>query len=263
MRTNKRNKIRWIVLGSLLVLILMMGTVFGKYANEFMNRFGLTVSPVEQNEVDHSLRRYFRSNELRPAAEGASYAVNGTEGWFSVSNGLDSSTVSEDEIRYTLTWYLSTDGGTWIQHQTQSASFEAGEYGVERYFVAPVTLEGTVYNTVKVVAKTDSFLQEDIEAVYTFTYTPHTVSATYADGVITLKLDTNDHGGDYEFRWPAGILPDNSDPNGVLTAAKAGPAAVTAKLGHNTAYELLFIVTDPSVIGDGASVSNVIEVTKK
>ena len=133
-----------ILLSILLCLGATVSLVLGKYAGEWKHGFGLQVTPVgEQVQVDHTLRRYFRSNELLPVSEGASYAVNGTSAWFTVANGLDSSTVSEDTVSYSLTWYVSEDGAEWTQHKKISASFAKNSYKVNKYTVEPVLLDGT------------------------------------------------------------------------------------------------------------------------
>ena len=83
--------------------VLIIGFTLARYASEWDHLFGLLISPTEQ--IDHSLHRYFKSNELLPKSQSATYTVNGTSGWFTVSNALDSSTVSQDDIKYDLTWY--------------------------------------------------------------------------------------------------------------------------------------------------------------
>ena len=232
----------------ILCISLTAGIVLGKYAGEWKQRFGLAISPVAQSDTDPALRRYFRSNELLPATEGAAYTINGTSGWFSVSNALDSNTVSEDTVSYTLTWYISTDGSTWTEYKKESGSFAKNQYKVNKYTVSPVTQNGTIYNMVKVCGKTSSFLQEDIEAVYTFQYADYTTNTTYANGVITINITTKDTGGSFQFCWPAGIVPDNSDPSGIFKTALAGPSELTATLNTNTNYQFLFFVTDAALL---------------
>lgn len=263
MKKNNRKKHILIALSILLCIGIAAGAVLAKYAGEWDHAFGLLISPVEQNEIDTTLRRYFRSNELLPASEGASYTVNGTEGWFTVANALDSSTVSEDEIQYALTWYVSADGNSWTEYKEESGTFAANEYKVAKYTVEPVTLEGTVYNYVKVHGETSSFLQEDIEAVYTFLYSDYEVEKTASDGVVSVKLDTNDMDGDYQFTWSAGITPDNSDPNLIFTTASNGPSELTVKLGKNTAYEFLFFVTDAALLDGATDLTALVTVTKE
>jgi len=266
MRRNSWKTRTVVLLTVLLCLALATGLVLARYAGKWEHGFGLLISPVEQDETDHSLRRYFRSNELLPASEGASYTVNGTSAWFTVANALDSATVSEDVIRYTLTWYVSSDGSAWTEYKTESGTMAAGEYKVDRYELAPVTLNGAVHNYIKVHGKTSSFLQEDLEARYSFVYSDLKCAYAYADGVITVATDTNDMSGEYKFVWPAGITPDNSDPSGLLKTAAAGPAEITVTLEKNTAYESLFFVTDSALKAqldaDPASAVNYVTLVK-
>lgn len=267
MRENKRKKHIPIILFVILCLGLVVGLAFGKYAGEWKYGFGLLITPIEQNNIDTTLRRYFRSNELLPASETAEYTVNGTSAWFTVANALDSSTVSEDTINYTLTWFVSADGVTWTEYNKENGTFPAKEYKVKKYTVEPVTLDGTVYNYVKVCGKTSSFLQEDIEAVYTFQYSGYKVDTTYSSGVITIKIDTNDISGAFTFNWQDGIVPDNSDPTGTFADAAAGPEELSVTLHKNTAYEFLFFVTDETLYAQlnngSANAAEIVTVVKE
>ena len=78
--------------------------------------------------------------------------------------------------------------------------------------------------------------------------------------MITVKIDTNDMSGDYKFTWPAGIVPDNSDPNEIFTNALKGPSELTVTLNKDTAYEFLFFVTDDSGLSDA---TDKISITKE
>ncbi len=263
MRTNKRKKYIPIVLFVILAVGLVAGLTFGKYAGEWKNPFGLLISPVGNNNVDTTLRRYFRSNELFPESESDVYAINGTSGWFTVANALDTNTVSQDTVNYTVTWYVLDGTDTWTEYKKQNGSFAADVYRVDKYEVAPVTINGIVYDNIKVVAKTSSFLQEDIEAVYSFSYSDYQVITTHSNGVFTVIVDTNDMPGNYLFTWPAGIVPDNSDPNRIFTSALLGPSSLTARLNANTEYEFLFFVADSTLFEEPFDVTNVIGVSKK
>ncbi len=246
-----------LVLAVVLGLLLIAGVVWGRYAAEWDLDFDLLFSPVGGSEEDPSVRRYFRSNELTPVSDGTAYEVQGTSTWLTVANALDSQTVSAMDIDYTLTYYASADGSAWTAFKTERGTLAADTYQVEKYAVAPHTVEGTVCNYIKVRAATSSFLQEDLEAVYTFVYTDHTAAFSYADGVVTLRLDTNSRGGDYRFAWGAGLVPDNADPNGLLTAAAAGPSEVILTLTEDTAYEFLFFVTDADLMNADAATAAV------
>ena len=242
MSKNKKEKRILIVLLAILCLGLIVGLTLGRYVGEWDQLFGLLISPSDSSEP--LVPCYFRSNELLPATENASYTVNGMSTWFTVANGLDSSTVSQLDVKYTLTWYISEDGSAWTEYKTVSATMPANAYTVStKYTVEPVTVGSTVHNYVKVIGSTSSFLQENIEAVYVFQYESATVSKTYADGVVTVRINTNDEPGSYTFAWADGITPDNSDPNGIFTTAAAGPSDKSVTLNSHTVYEFLFFVT--------------------
>ena len=263
MKDNKIKRRIPTVLLIVLCISLVAGLALGKYAGEWKNVFDLLISPITQNTTDPSLRRYFRSNELRPASENATYAVNGTESWFTVANALDQSTVSQDTVLYTLTYYISESEGSWTAYQTESVSLTKDVYDVKKHTVSPITKNGTVYNTVRVEAKTSSFLQESIEATYTFTYSDYSVQTSASGGVITLAIDTGDMSGDYRITWIAGITPDNSDPNKMLTHAQNGPSEATVTLKHNTDYVFLFFITDDSLLGGAVNASDMVTISKK
>lgn len=261
MRKSNRKKYMLLLLFVLLSVGLLGGMTLGRYAGEWKHSFGLSILPV--NNIDYSLKRYFRSNELLPVSENAAYTVKGTSAWFTVANALDTNTVSKDEINYTLTWYVSVDGDTWTEHKEERGIFAADKYEKAKYTVEPLTLNGTVYNNVKVHGETSSFLQEDIEAVYNFTYSNYSEEITYSNGVITIKIDTNDMSGDYKFTWPAGIVPDNSDANKIFTNASKGSSELTVTLNKDTAYEFLFFVTDDTLLDGSSDAKDIISITKK
>ena len=263
MRTNRRKKYIPIVLFVILAVGLVAGITFGKYAGEWKNVFGLLISPISNNETDTTLRRYFRSNELFPASQSDVYAINGTSGWFTVANGLDTNTVSQDTVNYTVTWYALDGTDSWFEYKKQNGSFAANTYRVDKYEVSPVTIDGIVYDNIKVVAKTSSFLQENIEATYSFSYSDYQVTTTYSNGIFTVIVDTNDMSGNYLFTWPDGIVADNSDPNRIFTNALLGPSSLTAWLNADTEYEFLFFVTDSTLFEEPFEVTNVIGVSKK
>lgn len=207
------------------------------------------------------LKYYFRSNSLRPEAEGATYEVNGSDTWFTVANALDSAMVSTGKVDYTLTYYTSADGVTWQQSQTQTGSLPANTYTVQKYDLVPTT------PYLKVVASTDSFLQEDISAVFRFVGYEYSKSYDYASGVIRLTLNTNAQGGSYNFNWLSGITPDNANPSGTFATAPVGPGSLTANLNENTVCEYLFFVTDPALLttleSDPAQAQTLVTVQKQ
>ena len=257
---------KWVILALLLLLctVLVVGLTLGRYTVEWKQGFGLVITPVEQ-EADPLLRKYFRSNEL--TAQGPSYEVNAYSTWFSVANALDSATYSQINVAYELRWFVSANGADWTPYRTESHSLAAGSYQVQRHTVAPISVDGAVYNWVKVEASTSSFLQEDISATYHFSYTYYSSQVTYAAGVIYLTLDTNNVGGQYVFSWAAGITPDNSDPTAIFAQAPMGPSTLTQTLDSGTTYEHMFFVTDASVLqqleADPSAAATLVSVTKK
>ena len=267
MKKSNRKKYMLLLLFVLLSVGLLGGMTLGRYAGEWKHSFGLSILPV--NNIDYSVKRYFRSNELLPVSENAAYTVNGTSAWFSVANGLDSNMVSEEDIKYTLTWYVSEDGITWTEYNKNKVNdkFDADEYQVKKFSVSPVEVGGNVCNYIKVHGTTSSFLQEDIEAVYTFIYLPHQIEISYFSGVIMVIIDTNDTSGDFEFTWKNGITPDNSDVTGIFKEAEVGPSKIEANLDKNTKYQFLFFVTDEANLeklnNNPASAADYVTVEKK
>ena len=250
MKNRKSNKNKYVLLFLAIILSvgLLGGMTLARYAGEWSHSFGLSIFPVDK--TNHNLRRYFRSNELVPVSENAAYTVNGTSTWFTVANALDSEMVSEEDIKYTLTWFVSEDGITWTEYNKNKVNdkFGADEYQVKKFSVSPVEVGRNVCNYIKVHGTTSSFLQEDIEAVYTFNYSSYSADTMFADGVITINIDTNDVSGEFNFSWQEGITPDNSDPTGFFKNAIAGPSNSTVTLNKNTAYQFMFFVTDAELL---------------
>ena len=195
-----------------------------------------------------SEKYYFRSNELMPVSQNVSYTVDGTAGWFTVANALDSQTWSTGVVDYTLSYFVSEDGNDWISYQTGEHTMDAGRYQVDKYELAPIQVNDTTYHWIKVTATTTSFLQEDLQAVYHFVPTGLSTEYGYADGVITLTIHTNNHAGTYRIGWASGIAPDNSDPSGTFSDAAAGASTLDVYLEKNTVYQYLFFVTDSAVL---------------
>ena len=214
-----------------------------------------------------SLRQYFRSNVLKPVSENAAYAVSGTTAWFTVANALDSSTYAQAEVAYTVTYYISKDGMDWTKYVTESKSLAANAYSVEKFEVSPVVYSGETYPMVKVEMATRSFLQEDLSAVFDFSCLDIETAYAFADGVITMTVNTKNTGGNFVFYWDSGISPDNSDPIQLFRDAQAGPAELTVALQKNTVYEFLFFVTDPQLLSnlqaDASAAESVVTVIQK
>ena len=213
-----------------------------------------------------NVNAYFRSNILKDSEQNAAYTVYGKEGWLTIANGLDSKTYSTDEIEYKVTYYIQ-NGEEWVQYKTAKYTFEGNKYCVQKFELKPISRDGNVYNTVKVVANNLSGLEETIEAIISFEYEGYEVSYGYENGVIYLTIVTNDDGGKFEADIHSGVAPDNSDPNQVFTTAEAGPTTCEISLHKHTEYEFCFFVTDAEVIhvlaADGSKVSEYVEIKKK
>lgn len=212
-------------------------------------------------------RCYFRSNELKPVSQDAAYTVDGYDTWFTVANGLDSNMVSAADVHYTITYFVSDNGTDWVEYSTQSGVFTANTYQKQKFTVAPITKDGVTYNSVKVTASTESFPQEDLLAVFHFTYSGYKADYDYRSGVLRLTVNTNNQSGNFTFGWASGITPDNADPNGTFTFASVGPGTLTVALEQHSVYEYLFFVTDPTLLSslesDSTQVSTLVTVEKK
>ena len=208
---------------------------------------------------------YFRSNLLKPASENATYALNGDETWFTVSNALDSKIYSYAEMQYSIATYVQKSGTEWTLHKTELASFSAGSYQVRQFSVTPVTDGETVYDSVKIVATCLSGQLESIEAVINFTYGPIEVEHTYESGRILLCVTTRADAGEATFTWNAGLTADNSDPNLIFTDVQNGTTTLQADLNARTRYEFRFFVTDDTLLGqleaDPTLVASMVTVT--
>lgn len=208
---------------------------------------------------------YFRSNLLKPASENATYALNGDETWFTVSNALDSKIYSYAEMQYSIATYVQKSGTEWTLHKTELASFAAGSYQVRQFSVTPITDGETVYDSVKIVATCLSGQLESIEAVISFTYGPVEVEHTYESGRILLCVTTRADAGKATFTWNAGLTADNSDPNLIFTDVQNGTTTLQADLNARTRYEFLFFVTDDTLLGqleaDPTLVTSMVTVT--
>ena len=190
--------------------------------------------------------------------------MNGARTWFTVSNALDSHIFSYAQMEYLITYYVDTGDGNWsIQtDMTESHSFAAGSYQVRKTPVTPITVGETVYNRVKVMASCTSGNVEPLEAVFSFTQSPCTISHSYANNAITVTIFTNDEGGAYNFAWNAGLTPDASDPYLIFSDVQADEQSLQATLNGRTRYEFYFFVTDDALkqeIADTTDIDTLIQ----
>ena len=194
--------------------------------------------------TDKSQMIFFRSNLLRPEGMGQTYTVNGTSAWFTLANGLDSLTVSKEKISYSVSYFIDR-GGVWeeVPEKAESKIVAGGLYSVIPHTVAPITVSGETFDRIKVVA-TAVGVDKPLEAVFEFDYSPMTISYTLVDNVICMKVYTADLEGSFAFTWKNGILPDASDPNGILQAADPAAKKLIAPLNAYTVYEFCFVISD-------------------
>ncbi len=193
---------------------------------------------------------HFRSNLLKDKSEAAQYTVKGSSVELTLSNALDSSTYSDTTVRYQLACYVP-DGDGW---KLSTSSFigggplSGGSYQTVKQTVSVQTVNGVVYNRIKVVANCLSGQMESLEAVFTFDTAPHSASWRFENGVIYLQISTGTEGGQYTFTWEDGITADRSDPNQIFTAAEPGVRNLTADLQSWSSYEFCFFVTDADLL---------------
>lgn len=195
--------------------------------------------------TDKSQTLFFRSNLLRPIGEGQTYAVNGTSAWFTVANGLDSSTVSKDTVSYTVSYYIDRDGA-WELAQTETGTLSGGVFQKKTHTVALITVEGETFDHVRVVA-TAVGADRALEAEFDFDASPIEVSYALEENVVRMTVFTKDQSGSFTFGWKNGVLPDASDPNGILQAADPSVYTLDATLNAYTVYEFCFMISDASL----------------
>ncbi len=195
---------------------------------------------------------YFRSNLLKSASENASYDIKGGAAWFTLSNALDASTVSEDIVRYQIAYYVQQEG-QWVQQGSEFYAFPGGSYGVKQFAVNPITVDGVTYNEVRVVANCLSGQMESIEAVFRFDHAAFEVAYRYENGVIYVNVKTKGYGGTYTFTWEDGVIADQSDPNKLFNNVPLGAQTYEVELAEWTEYQFCFFVTDGGILAELAT----------
>ena len=122
---------------------------------------------------------------------------------------------------------------------TASATLTGGVYSAQTLIASPITWDrdgdGTaeVYRQVMVEAKATAPYEKTLRAQFDFIYVPMEISYTYDNvtGAIAMTVSTNSDAGQYLITWAPGLLPDNADPNGILTYALKSEA-VCGACGH-------------------------------
>ncbi len=222
---------------------------------------------------------YFRSNVLT-AEPSETRTVNGHTATFLLANGtLPNSTATEAgepknysdmDIPYTVTYSVQIDG-TWtvIDALTEHGTLLRNQYSTASVTVNPIEHEGTLYTDVLVTAtSTNEPYITTLQRQFEFKLTPYTVSYDYSYdmGMITMTLTTNSDSGTFKLWWTGGLLPDNADPNGILTDAPEGDLSYDSTkpfdtLGSSLEFEIesyaflrLRFFIDPDMRSDFESV---------
>lgn len=239
----------WLIPVILLAALLLTlgGLTVSKYVKE------LREDPV----VFSAATFYFQSNVMTEEAEPTPLAVNGRQGTVTLTNGMDNETFSNVDVTYTLSYYVQIDSawvevilldGVWTAADGTTPKTEltltGNAFDSHPVDISPIDYNGTTYDDVKVVATSTGPYTKTLCVRMQFSYSGYTLKYAYDNevGMVTLSVSTNDDEGEFVISWQEHLLPDNADPNGILTAGLAGPDSVTATLEAHTTYNLLFFV---------------------
>ena len=192
-----------------------------------------------------TVKYYFRSDVLVEDEEPETIEVRGAKATVTLANALNKDKVSDIDIKYDLKYYVYKDDGWFnVESMNEEKTLEKGSFKTVTSDVYPIEYKGVVYSKVKIEASSTEPYTKTLRGIFNFTYTPHSIAYSYDYwiGVISVRIVTNDEGGIYEISWSENIVPDNADPNGILTSAVAGPSSVQANLLPNSNYVFNFIV---------------------
>ena len=218
---------------------------------------------VVELSIDDSItaeRFYFRSNVLvenSDMAELIPITVNGKTTTVTLSNGAGMLAFSDKDVTWELQYYVDAGEGfvpvlqdpevhTLVRNELQMTT--------ETLTLSPVVYEGNEYTDVIVEARATAPYEKVMRVRLQFHYTKHAIEYSYLQsmGVITVTVTTNDDAGEYRLTWMYPLRPDNADPNGILTDAKA-PAesdmdgeTVDADLADHATYRFHFSI-DPAM----------------
>lgn len=226
----------FLLLLALFFAIGAIATVGARYIRELTGESGTLTAPSF----------YFRSNVLTEDADPTPIAINGSKTTATLSNALGAGKVSDVTITYTLSYYVYKDGEWVLSHADADKTFTKDVLLTDELTLTPIEYDGTVYETIKVVASSSAPFVKTLTAIVAFYPTPFAVSYTYdpTGFVVTAKVKVGSAGGNCSLSWQAGISPDNADENGVLTTASIGPSSLDATLSEHHTYFLKFFVTD-------------------
>lgn len=218
---------------------------------------------VVELSIDDSItaeRFYFRSNVLvenSDMTELTPITVNGKTTTVTLSNGAGMLAFSDNDVVWELQYYVDAGEGFVPVLQTpevHTLSRNELQMTTETLTLSPVVYEGNEYTDVIVEARATAPYQKVMRVRLQFNYTKHTVTYSYLQsmGVITVTVTTNDDAGDYCLSWMYPLRPDNADPNGILTEAKAPDVSdmdgesVEAALADHATYRFYFSI-DPAM----------------
>ena len=185
---------------------------------------------------------YFRSNVLGDDEDVPAFEILGESTEFVLTNAQDSATLTPENIRYTVTYSVLVSGEgeseVWEKKSdmTISATLTGGVYSAQSLSASPIAWDrdgdGTaeIYRQVMVEAKATAPYEKTLRARFDFIYVPMEISYSYDNvaGAIAMTVSTNGDAGEYLITWTPGLLPDNADPNGILTYALKSEAVCGA-----------------------------------
>ena len=236
-------KKRYIIIATILAVLLVgtgIGITYAKYVEELVNVDGRITNP----------KVYFYSDILKESQtsildEGAEppemIEVFGDRATVRLYNSASSELVSNVDVDYTLTYYVEIDG-VWMQQNQTTGKLKASEgMHYHEIVVAPIG----EYDDVIVEVVTASPYSRILSARLQFVEMPYSVSFGYDRdmGVIKMTVATNSDSGTFRIGWVEGVLPDNADPNGILTSGEVGADSVDAELEPFTTYDLYFFIS--------------------
>ena len=240
---SKAKRLICILAAVLIILSAATAFVLAKYSISWHHEFGLIIRPADYVPTGDA---FMTSSFLTEG--GSTYSIKGVTTYFTISNGYGSldGEFSSDDLSYTLSYYIDTDGdGTYeTLASSESDTIPGGAHRSSQKYISPITYDDKVYSSMKIVATSDD---TTLFAIFNLG-TPEIVSEySYADGVIFLSVRLNYYTG-VKFTWADGIAPDNSDPNFIFTYANASDKTLSVEEGQLTPYmdyTFCFFVTSP------------------
>lgn len=222
----------------LAVVVLFNGYTLAKY---FMER---------DQKVPVVAKSFYFESDLLAISTGAipQYTLQAgvDEISFSLMNYPDELRDSEVNISYSVSL---TKGGSEIK--STSGTINAGRNSV------PIRFEGLAAGTYHVTATATNPYTQTLQGRFTIVDTNYGLAYTVSDapGSPNLKvtITTTDYSGNAVISWPAGVLPDNTDP----LMQSADGQSFTVAVNAQSEYTFQFFKTNPN-----ADYSNAITVTK-